>query len=188
MMSSADLPAPVLSRPVLVDGIAQTGLSVTVDASVDERRALALLNGLADVQNFAATFLLRPEPRGGVGVTGEVRARVVQTCVVSLDPFEAEISVPVDVHFLPEEQAAALRAARLKRLSDPSNTDQEEDEPDIVRDGRIDLGALASEYLTIGLDPYPKKPGAAFVEPAPREAEPDGSPFAVLKALKGQDG
>ncbi len=183
-MISPIVPAPVLSRPTVVDGIGQSGLRVEIEVTADERRALAQLNGLPEVQSFTASFLLRPEPRGGVGVVGEVRAKVVQTCVVSLDPFEADVASPVDVHFLPEAQVAAHRAARLKRLSDPSNTDVEEDEPDSVRDGRIDLGALAAEYLTIGLDPYPKKPGVEFVEPVPHAAEPDASPFAVLKALK----
>ena len=27
---------------------------------------------------------------------------------------------------------------------------------------QIDLGALAAEFLALGLDPYPRKPGVAF--------------------------
>ena len=53
--------------------------------------------------------------------------------------------------------------------------------------GSIDLGALATEFLILGLDPYPRKPGATFQPPA--DAKPEESPFAALAALKkGRDG
>jgi hypothetical protein len=92
---------------------------------------------------------------------------VTQTCVVSLEPFEAEVVEPIDVKFLPAgttKPAAALP--------------EEEEDTDEIVDGRIDLGALASEFLTLGLDPYPRKPGAAFV--APVAAEDQASSFAPL--------
>jgi hypothetical protein len=47
--------------------------------------------------------------------------------------------------------------------------------------GRIDLGALATEFLMLAIDPYPRKPGATFEAPA---ADPGGHPFAALAALK----
>jgi hypothetical protein len=53
------------------------------------------------------------------------------------------------------------------------------DEPDEIVDGRIDLGALASEFLTLALDPYPRKPGAAFEPPV--DPDDDGSPFSGLR-------
>lgn len=179
---SSPLPrSSVLSRPVDVAAVGET-LEVTLDAQPAECAALAELNGLPGVKSLHAVLSLRPERRGGVRVTGEVRADVVQTCVVSLDPFDAIVTEPVDVHFLPEAALESLRAVRAK-LS-PEELETEEDEPDLIEGGRIDLGALAAEHLTLGLDPYPKKPDARFVEPAPRDADPDASPFAALKALK----
>jgi len=38
------------------------------------------------------------------------------------------------------------------------------------------------EFLALALDPYPRKPGAVFAEPAPEE--PPESPFAKLARLK----
>ncbi|HEY1452267.1 MAG TPA: DUF177 domain-containing protein, partial [Roseiarcus sp.] len=49
---------------------------------------------------------------------------------------------------------------------------------DPVIDGKIDLGALTAEHFALGLDPYPRKPGAEFVAPD-EQAAPD-SPFAAL--------
>ena len=53
----------------------------------------------------------------------------------------------------------------------------EEDEPDPLIDGKIDLGALAAEFFALGLDPYPRKPGVSFEAP---EDAADDSPLADL--------
>ena len=34
--------------------------------------------------------------------------------------------------------------------------------PDEIVNGQIDLGALTAEFLVLGLDPYPRKPGVDF--------------------------
>ncbi len=44
------------------------------------------------------------------------------------------------------------------------------DDPEPLVGGTIDLGALAIEFLIVGLDPYPRKPGAVFEAAAGRHA------------------
>ena len=44
-------------------------------------------------------------------------------------------------------------------------------------------GALAAEFLALGLDPYPRKPDAIF-KPVIEAADPEDHPFAALKALQ----
>ena len=181
-------PLLVLSRPVLVDDIPDDGLRVAVTATAAERVGLAELNGIVEVSSLAVSFLLRREARGGIWVTGEVSAAIVQTCVVTLEPFDGTVREQVDVHYLPEAALEAYRARQAKRVPDPSNTEEDEDEPDPILEGRIDVGALAAEALTLGLDPYPKKPGVRFEDLAPRDDASPPSPFAVLKALRtGED-
>jgi hypothetical protein len=52
---------------------------------------------------------------------------------------------------------------------------------------RVDLGAIAVEFLILGIDPYPRKPGVAFEPPAAEDESEH--PFAALAALKkGPDG
>ena len=51
------------------------------------------------------------------------------------------------------------------------------DEPEPLIGGVVDLGAIATEFLILGLDPYPRKPGVVF-EP-PQDLKPDGGPFAA---------
>ena len=60
------------------------------------------------------------------------------------------------------------------------------DRPESIVDGRLDLGALATEFLILGIDPYPRKPGAVFE--APSSADRDATAFAALAALKKSDG
>ena len=50
--------------------------------------------------------------------------------------------------------------------------------------GQIDLGALTAEFLALGLDPYPRKPGVDFSYQDP--ADEKDSPFAALGKLKGE--
>ena len=105
---------------------------------------------------------------------GRVVAHAVQTCGLTLEP----LPVDVDRHFSIQLAEAA-----------PEQTDEieitlEEDGADLIEDGKIDLGQYAVEQLVLSLDPFPRKPGAAFVQPQePNEI----SPFAALKALKDRD-
>jgi hypothetical protein len=65
-------------------------------------------------------------------------------------------------------------------------THEEDDPPDTIIDGKIDLGALAAEFMALGLDPYPRKPGVAFAEIVDDEVIEE-SPFAQLAGLKKDD-
>ena len=163
------------SRPVRVEPLPRGGLEHEIEASEAERAALAALNRLPAIARLTARFQIAKWGRG-VRVEGEVSARLTQTCVVSLEPFEVEIEEPIEVRFLPADtRAPAAEAHGLEDL----------DAPDPLIDGKIDLGALASEFLTLALDPYPRKPGVAFDAPA-AESEPE-APFSRLHALSRRD-
>jgi uncharacterized metal-binding protein YceD (DUF177 family) len=172
--------APPFSRWVKVDALPADGLTQTIEAGPDERAALAALNRLPAIASLTASFTLRRSGRGGARVTGQVRAEVTQVCVVSLEPFAATVDEPVEVRFAPAE---ATEAARRVREDDAEAVEVGgEDPPDPIVDGRIDLGALTAEFLALGLDPYPRKPGVAFDPPEPQCGEE--SPFAALAEAK----
>ena len=60
------------------------------------------------------------------------------------------------------------------------------DAPEVLVDGVVDLGAIATEFLILGIDPYPRKADAVFEPPA---ADGDtGGPFAALAALQKKRG
>ncbi len=172
--------APPFSRRVRVDALPADGLSQTIEASPDERAALAALNRLPAISSLTAAFAVRRSGRGGVRATGEVHAEVTQLCVVSLEPFAATVDEPVDVRFAPAEEVGPPRRGG----GDDADMVEVggEDPPDPIVDGRIDLGALAAEFFALGLDPYPRKPGVAFDPPEPQGGR--DSPFAALAKPK----
>jgi uncharacterized metal-binding protein YceD (DUF177 family) len=165
------------SRPVRVEPLPRDGLIETLEATPEERAALARLNGLSDIARLIARFRVSKWKRG-VRVEGEVSARVTQTCVVSLEPFEVDIEEPVEARFLPHGAKKPAPESGVDEFVDP-------DVPDEIVDGRVDLGKLASEFLTLALDPYPRKPGAAFAPPA--DADDEGSAFSGLKPTSGRE-
>jgi hypothetical protein len=150
---------------------------------------------LPGINSLEATFKIARIGRY-IHVTGTVRARVTQICVVSLDPFDSDIVEPVEVRFVSAPPAAAparvkgdpkTRRRGVQEMEPPplAVEEGEEDPPDVIVDGRIDMGALAAEFLAMGLDPYPRKPGVEFTPPEP-EPEVD-SPFAALGDLRKPD-
>ena len=55
--------------------------------------------------------------------------------------------------------------------------------PEPLIGGEVDLGAIVTEFLMLGIDPYPRKEGAEF-EPPARHEDASEHPFAALAALK----
>ena len=167
--------AAPFSRVVRVDAIPQEGQTVTIEAAPAEREALASFYDLPAVAALTATLRLEPWGRGGAHVTGAVHGALTQICVVSLEPFPAIVDEAVDVRFAPETASES----RPQSANEPLTLSlADEDEPDPIIDGKIDLGALAAEFFALGLDPYPRKPGATFEEST--ESEPADSPFSAL--------
>lgn len=164
------------SRPVRVDEVPESGLAVTLTADAGVRETVARLGDLTALPRLAAEFNLTREGRG-LRVAGTVRATVGQTCVVTLEPMESEIAEPVDLVFSPD--------APTEEAGPPRDPDAPEP-PEPLVGGTVDLGAIATEFVLLGIDPYPRKEGAAFA--APDSGPPDPGPFAALAALKAKSG
>jgi uncharacterized metal-binding protein YceD (DUF177 family) len=174
-----DNPYP-LSRRQPVDNLPANGFETAIEANEAERRALAEVLDILGIDSLKATFTLTPWRRGGVRVTGVVEADVVQACVLTLDPVNETVREDIDLRFLPEGELPPPRAEiELDVTSD--------DIPEPLEGGSIDLGAIAAEHMALGLDPYPRAPGAEF-EPYVEDAdEPKEAPFAALARLKGDE-
>ena len=173
------------SRPFVVDRLrADVVTEVTVTADASELVELAEFDGLDRVDRLDGRFRLARHG-ASVHVTGEIEAEVVQTCVVSLEPFPVVVRETVDIRYAPESEVEDLEAA-LARMSgnDFEDVAEADDVPDPIVDGRIDLGALAAEFLVLGLDPHPRKPGATFAAETIGDQTDTAnvSPFAALRA------
>ncbi len=165
---------------IAVAQIPDTGLHRDLEADQATRNAVADVGGLRAVLSVSASFDVTPKNGGRYHVAGQVRARVGQTCVVTLEEIESEIDEPIDLIFAPREQVPHMAA-----LVDEAEEGNEEtpDPPEPIENGIIDLGRLATDALYLGIDPYPRKPDAVF-ESLVEAPDPEDHPFAALKALK----
>ncbi|WP_027529960.1 DUF177 domain-containing protein [Bradyrhizobium sp. WSM3983] len=168
--------------PVIVAQIPDTGLHRELEASAAERQAMADLAGVRDILSAHADFDVVPKSGGRIHVTGHVRARVGQTCVVTLDPIESEIDEDVDLTFAPEAEARRLEDL-IEEGQDEAEPAQIADAPEAIVNGIIDLGRIATDALFLAIDPYPRKPGVVF-EAEVTAPDPEDHPFAALKALQ----
>jgi hypothetical protein len=167
--------------PVVAEDIAETGHHFALVADAGVRAAVAKVAGLRDLPRLEAKFDVTRRDAGRLHVTGIVSATVGQNCVVTLEPLANEVEETVDLVFVPREVPA-----RQDAEAEGKPRDVKWDDPEPLIGEAIDLGALATEFLILGLDPYPRKPDAVFDPPA--DSEPEAGPFAGLaKLTKGQD-
>ncbi len=158
---------PELSRPIPLTRLDHP-TSIMVEANQQERAAVAQRMGLPSILSLTCRFDLHPSERGSVLADGYLEARIVQNCVVSLEPFESLIEDEFTVRFVPEESEA-----------DDLDLEAEDEIP--FAGTHIDLGEATSEQLGLALDPFPRKPGAEL--PAEMSAAAQGA-FAALSKLR----
>jgi hypothetical protein len=164
------------SVPIALHEVPETGRTVELIPEEHTRAAIARLAGLRSLPRLHALFDLTLSGRNALRVRGRVSATVGQTCVVTLEPIENEIEEDIDLMFAPAAATLSVNRGGIEvEIGDDGG-------PEPLIGGAVDLGALATEFLVLGIDPYPRKPGAVF------ENSPVGDgtdkPFAALAALK----
>jgi uncharacterized metal-binding protein YceD (DUF177 family) len=170
-------PSGTWTVPVRVEDIPETGRRFDLVANEATRTALARVAAVNQIPRLEAHFDVARHGRDGLRVAGTISATVAQTCVVTLEPIETEVAESIDLSFVPGPQSASDGATEQVGVS-PAR-----EPPEMLIDGTVDLGAIASEFLLLGIDPYPRKAGAVFASP-PVADDPAAHPFAALAALK----
>ena len=171
-------PTPPLSETVRINEIG-AGLTRRLEPDAAARKTIAKALDLASLDAFVADLSLAPAPgpaQTGWRLTGRVTAEAVQTCGLTLEPLPVSIDERFSIDLV---QATSMATDEIE-----VDIDIDDNAPDMIEDGKVDLGQYAVEQLALTLDPFPRKPGAEFVQPEePREI----SPFAVLKSLRPQN-
>lgn len=151
------------------------GLTRRIEPDAAGRAEIARILDLAALDAFSADMTLEPIEVGW-RLSGRITADATQTCGLTLEP----LPVHIDRTF------SLTLAEAVEVHGDEIVVDLEaDDSPDLIEDGRVDLGLYAVEQLALSLDPFPRKPGAVFVQP---EQPAEASPFAVLGALRNKGG
>jgi len=166
------------SVPISAQDIRVEGQQYHLVADAQTRAGVAKLAGQPEVPRLEASVVVVPQGNDGLRVTGRVTASVAQTCVVTLEPMQSEVDEVIDVLYLRNPSPDALEAGGAGE--EPGKVGDERIEP-LVND-TIDLGVVATEFLILGIDLYPRKPEAGFAQPTVEEPSP--GPFSALAALK----
>jgi uncharacterized metal-binding protein YceD (DUF177 family) len=181
---SGPQPPAEFSRLVVADRLGVEGIEVAIEATADECRRLAARLGVVAVDSLTG--------RASVWRLGEsnvfrlrcrMRADVVQECVVTLEPVRSQVAEQFERSY-----SAAAAALDVEVELDPLD----DDPPDPLVAGAVDVGEAMAEQLALSIDPYPRKPGAKFAAEDIAEAKAAGgnqdagspagdTPFAALK-------
>ena len=184
-MTEDDLP---FARPFDLGTVRDRVVEVSVAPGEAERVATAHWLGVEAVGALKATIRLSRSGADEYAYDGSFEADVVQACVITLEPVPSHIVGEIHRKFrvLPRPSTRRRAAAAEPPAAMPAVIDlavADDDSPELLDQPVMNLAAPLLEELSLGLDPYPKAPGAAFeVPPEPRAATEN--PFAVLENLK----
>ncbi len=161
----------------------------------EAKPALVKRLGLHGIDNMKAELRLqRQQVNKVIHITGRITANLQQKCVVSMEPVEEHVEDEFEAWYAEPNQAVSFTKARRERMSAKEQEEQpileEFDDPEPVIDGKIDLGELVTQYLSLALNPYPRAEGVDYKAEASLEVAEEGTydnPFAALKDWKERE-
>ena len=174
---SATLPPPELTRMIRARPL--PGGPVVIEATPEERAALATRFGLGAVEALRAEVSLDQRPRA-IRATGRLRAAIQQPCAISGEDFPVTIDEAVDLRFVEAGQ---------RPQSEEDEIELEADDCDEIEYAgeMFDLGEAVAQTLGLAIDPYAEGPGADAARKAAgivQEGEQLGPLADLLGALK----
>lgn len=181
------------SHPVDSDqaGIEFDRLEIAPDAA--QSKALADHFGVKSISGVKADLrFIRVQAGLVIHIKGRFQADILQECVVTLEPIETHLDESFDGWYADPDQALSFQKAKQQREMQKQHGEapilEEEDDPEAIVDGQIDLGDLVTQFISLAIDPYPVKEGAeigAGDVPKVQDKEPvRKNPFEKLKEWK----
>ncbi len=168
------------SRPVSVLRLGTEAMIYRINATGDERAALARRFDLVSLEHFAAELTLSRHG-GEVRLAAEIVADIVQLCCLTLEPFASNLI----------DRSTVL----YRRKPPPADLGVDDEDYEVLVGDEIDIGEAAAQQLSLALDPFPRAPGAkthesvisvseiAVTEQLMTESEAPRRPFAELAKL-----
>ncbi|AQR74479.1 DUF177 domain-containing protein [Sphingomonas sp. LM7] len=167
---------PEFPRLHRLDQIGVGETRVDIEASAEERAALARRFDIVGIDRLTARFTLRSDAIG-ILATGHLSAAVTQTCGVTGDLLPADIDENFAIRFLSEP--------RQDETHDEVELAEEDLDTVFYTGSALDLGEAAAETLALALDPFPRSPRAAEVlRQAGVITEEEAAPLGALAGLK----
>ncbi len=180
------------------DRIDSKALRTKIEASEEQRKNVAMRANVPAINALNADLTIEREQAGRVvHVAGRFTAQVMLTCSVTAEEFEIDIEEPVEGWFEDKESTVSF----LKAVKERDGQQQkggieveitpEEEDPEEMINGQIDLGELVVQHLILSIPAYPRIEGAEHsvgdTDALPAEDSPlRKNPFEALKDWKEQ--
>ncbi len=166
------------SYPILIDTLSKAEKKFNLTADTQELQWITQVFQVENVKDFSATVCVKLEPKSSlIKVYGSVKACIEQQSIISLENFDKNYETSFEIFF---DSKATYQQIREEY------EDINEDAPDIVENGEIDIAAVAMEQIALIIDQYPRKDGEVFdfQSEFDEETTKNNNPFSVLQKLK----
>lgn len=174
-----------LERIVDLDRMGPSGAALEITASDSERAALTKRFGFLGLPALSARVTVDSRMGGQVVVGGRLRGKIVQACILTLDPVTQDVDETFRIVFkqgLAEERDPESGEALVSAQNDA---------PEPLTGNLLDVGEIVAEQLSLAADPYPRRPGVKLEDVLPKSrpgraprGEQRRHPFAGLAALR----
>lgn len=166
------------SYPVKIEDLTQNAQHYFLQADQKDLEVLKTILQVETVKLFEADITLKKNHKNHrLDIKGEIKAVLELKSVISLENFDKEYVAPFEYYY-----DTNLTYEDLRQLDTGIN----DEVPEIIENGQIDLGQIAIEQLALVMDDYPRQIGekfefqSEFDEKTTRE----NHPFAALSKLK----
>ncbi|MBR3502574.1 MAG: DUF177 domain-containing protein [Alphaproteobacteria bacterium] len=166
------------SYPLKIDELDQNEHKFDLNADNEELVDIREILQVEDVKYFNAEICMkRNNKQNMLNLWGIVRTEIELKSVITLNNFLKYYEIPFELRF--DTKASYKDYAEF-------SSDINDDVPDIIENGTINLADIALEQIALQLDDYPRAEGEVFDDARYSDFhdEPKESPFAVLAKLK----
>lgn len=166
------------SYPIKIEDLKQSDYKYELTADSAELEDITQILQVEKVHEFKAEIFLKLNNRANnLRVWGNVFAKIELKSVITLDNFIKNYNVPFELNF--DTRATYNDIKELK-------CNIEDEVPDIIENGCINLADIAIEQIALNLEDYPRAEGEVFDGALYGDSEEPKkeNPFAVLAKLK----
>jgi len=194
------MPVNEWSHFINADHVDKAPKRVKIEANEQQCKDIAQRATIVDVISINADLTLEREQAGRVvHVAGRLEAILILECASSAENFEYKVEEPVEGWFEDKQSTVSFMKALKEKEAGQKNHSQkggveveivpEEEDPEDMPNGQIDLGELCVQHLILAIPPYPRKEGAEHpIGDDSYEPDKDSplrkNPFEALKDWK----
>ncbi len=149
------LTTPEFQRCVTLAELDNPLFAKVFTASDEECQRLANRLGLLELPKFSVDVTITPTKVSGVyRLHGRLHAALAQTCIITLDKLTTTINETFTCLFGEEKPLSLIL----------SSMDDEADNAEIIEGDAVDVGEIATQFLALAVDPYPRRADADLAD------------------------